>query len=106
MHAWIGAMMVGSICMTKQEGDDVKRGEETGEPSQSSSRRREYEAYTALDRTGYFKFGGSTIVCLFNDVQFDQDLVDNSRNSVRDGLGALGSCRPFADPVNRLSRAD
>lgn len=32
---------------------------------------------------GYFKFGGSTIVCLFNNVQFDPDLVENSKNSVR-----------------------
>jgi hypothetical protein len=31
MHVWIGAMMVGSICMTKFEGDDIKRGDETGE---------------------------------------------------------------------------
>lgn len=31
MHVWIGAMMVGSICMTKHEGAEVKRGEEVGE---------------------------------------------------------------------------
>jgi phosphatidylserine decarboxylase len=28
VHVWIGAMMVGSICMTIKEGDVVKRGDE------------------------------------------------------------------------------
>ncbi|GAA6054109.1 hypothetical protein NBRC10513_006125 [Rhodotorula toruloides] len=62
MNVWVGAMMVASIHMTKQEGEPVKRGEETG----------------------YFAFGGSTIVVLFkpNTVQFDADLLNNSKNSI------------------------
>ncbi|KAK4698198.1 phosphatidylserine decarboxylase, partial [Phenoliferia sp. Uapishka_3] len=62
MNIWVGAMMVGSICMTVNEGDPIKRGEECG----------------------YFAFGGSTIVVLFppKSVVFDPDLVLNSQNSV------------------------
>ncbi|GAA5995795.1 uncharacterized protein JCM10292_004753 [Rhodotorula paludigena] len=62
MSVWVGAMMVASIHMTKQEGEPVKRGEEVG----------------------YFAFGGSTIVVLFkpNTVQFDQDLLTNSKHSI------------------------
>ncbi|GAA6036505.1 hypothetical protein JCM8097_003538 [Rhodosporidiobolus ruineniae] len=62
MNVWVGAMMVASINMTKKEGDEVKRG----------------------DDVGYFAFGGSTIVVVFkpNTVQFDEDLLRNSRHSV------------------------
>ncbi|GAA6057046.1 hypothetical protein JCM3770_005225 [Rhodotorula araucariae] len=62
MNVWIGAMMVASIHMTKQEGEPVKRGEETG----------------------YFAFGGSTIVVVFkpNTVKFDSDLLNNSKHSI------------------------
>ncbi|KAG7087240.1 hypothetical protein E1B28_013220 [Marasmius oreades] len=67
----IGAMMVGSIKLTVEEGQDVKRGEEFG----------------------YFAFGGSTIVVLFEagTVEWDEDLLFNSRDSletlVRVGTG-------------------
>jgi hypothetical protein len=49
--------------------------------------------------TGYFKFGGSTIVCLFNNVEFDQDLVQNSMNSVGRHCSALprSSAFPLSD---------
>ncbi|GAA5860151.1 hypothetical protein JCM8547_009204 [Rhodosporidiobolus lusitaniae] len=62
MNVWVGAMMVASIEMTKKEGDEVKRG----------------------DEVGYFAFGGSTIVVVFkpNTVQFDQDLLTNSKHSI------------------------
>ena len=30
MNVCIGAMMVGTICFTKEEGDEVERGEEYG----------------------------------------------------------------------------
>lgn len=40
MNVWVGAMLVGSIAFTKQEGEAVARGEEIG----------------------YFAFGGSTII--------------------------------------------
>ncbi|KAJ8509290.1 hypothetical protein ONZ45_g8525 [Pleurotus djamor] len=51
----IGAMMVGSIQTTVNEGDDVKRGQEFG----------------------YFAFGGSTIVIIFEKgmVEWDKDLL-------------------------------
>lgn len=58
----VGAMMVGSTVITRQEGEEVKRGEELG----------------------YFKFGGSTIVLLFEEgkMLFDDDMVDNSNGAL------------------------
>ncbi|EYE91599.1 putative phosphatidylserine decarboxylase Psd2 [Aspergillus ruber CBS 135680] len=55
----VGAMMVGSTVITRQAGEKVARGEELG----------------------YFKFGGSTLLVLFEDdkINFDSDLVENSR---------------------------
>ncbi|KAJ9478971.1 Phosphatidylserine decarboxylase proenzyme 2 [Pseudozyma hubeiensis] len=67
----IGAMMVGSTVLTVEEGSEVKRG----------------------DEFGYFKFGGSTIVLVFEKgrVRWDQDLLDNGRAAietlVRVGMG-------------------
>lgn len=58
MVVCVGAMMVGSTVITRNEGEEVKRAEELG----------------------YFKFGGSTIVVLFEEgkMVFDEDMVDNS----------------------------
>ncbi|KAI1178084.1 phosphatidylserine decarboxylase-domain-containing protein [Nemania sp. FL0916] len=58
----VGAMMVGSTVITRQEGEQVKRAEELG----------------------YFKFGGSTIVVLFEPgkMVYDDDLVDNSNGAL------------------------
>ncbi|KAI0813429.1 phosphatidylserine decarboxylase-domain-containing protein [Xylaria sp. FL0064] len=58
----VGAMMVGSTVITRQEGEHVKRAEELG----------------------YFKFGGSTIVVLFEPgrMVWDDDLVDNSNGAL------------------------
>lgn len=55
----VGAMMVGSTVITVEEGATVARG----------------------DEVGYFKFGGSTILLLFEKkrVQFDSDIVENSK---------------------------
>ncbi|KAJ7157527.1 phosphatidylserine decarboxylase-domain-containing protein [Mycena crocata] len=67
----VGAMMVGSIETTVKEGEAVKRGQEFG----------------------YFAFGGSTIVLLFEKgaVEWDEDLLVNGRASletlVRVGMG-------------------
>lgn len=64
-------MMVGSIKTTVEEGQEVKRG----------------------DEFGYFAFGGSTIVVLFERdvVQWDEDLLINGKASletlVRVGMG-------------------
>lgn len=54
----IGATMVGSISFTKKEGDHVKKG----------------------DEFGYFSFGGSTVICVFEKgtIKIDDDLLDNS----------------------------
>ena len=58
----VGAMMVGSTVITRQAGENVHRAEELG----------------------YFKFGGSTILLLFEDgaMKFDDDLVDNSNGAL------------------------
>ncbi|KAH6649909.1 phosphatidylserine decarboxylase-domain-containing protein [Chaetomium tenue] len=58
----VGAMMVGSTVITRSEGEEVRRGEELG----------------------YFKFGGSTLVLLFESgkMVFDDDLVDNSNTAL------------------------
>lgn len=76
MVVCVGAMMVGSIKITIEEGQDVKRGQELG----------------------YFAFGGSTIVVLFErgTVEWDEDLVINGRacleTLVRVGMG-IGTCK-------------
>jgi phosphatidylserine decarboxylase len=71
MAVCIGAMMVGSIKTTVAEGEAVRRGQEFG----------------------YFAFGGSTIVLLFERgvVEWDEDLLVNGRATletlVRVGMG-------------------
>lgn len=62
MVVCVGAMMVGSTVITRQEGERVKRAEELG----------------------YFKFGGSTIVLLFEEgrMRFDDDLTENSNGAL------------------------
>lgn len=62
MFVCIGAMMVGSTVITRKAGEKVKRAEELG----------------------YFKFGGSTVLLLFEPgvLEFDSDLVDNSNGAV------------------------
>ena len=58
----VGAMMVGSTVITRQSGEKVSRAEELG----------------------YFKFGGSTLLLIFEpgSMKFDADLTDNSRDAV------------------------
>ncbi|KID85889.1 Phosphatidylserine decarboxylase [Metarhizium guizhouense ARSEF 977] len=58
----VGAMMVGSTVITRNAGDEVKRAEELG----------------------YFKFGGSTVLLLFEPgrMVFDDDLADNSSTAL------------------------
>lgn len=62
MFVCIGAMMVGSTVITRKAGEKVKRAEELG----------------------YFKFGGSTILLLFEpgSMKFDDDLVENSKGAL------------------------
>lgn len=58
----VGAMMVGSTVLTVQDGQTVTKG----------------------DEIGYFKFGGSTIILLFENerFRFDSDLIANSKTKV------------------------
>ncbi|SLM36695.1 phosphatidylserine decarboxylase [Lasallia pustulata] len=58
----VGAMMVGSTVITRKPGDRVARAEELG----------------------YFKFGGSTLLVLFEPgkMKFDEDIVDNASQAV------------------------
>lgn len=58
----IGAMMVGSTIITAEEGQNVKR----------------------TDELGYFQFGGSTLVVLFEPgkMRWDSDLVNNSKQAL------------------------
>ncbi|XP_072953356.1 phosphatidylserine decarboxylase proenzyme 2-like [Typha angustifolia] len=58
----IGATMVGSITFLKKEGDYVHKG----------------------DEFGYFSFGGSTVICVFEKgaIQIDDDLLVNSERAL------------------------
>ncbi|CAM8899159.1 unnamed protein product [Rhodiola kirilowii] len=73
----IGATMVGSITFVKEKGDYVNKG----------------------DEFGYFSFGGSTVVCVFEKdaIDIDRDLLTNSAKSletlVRVGM-TLGVMKP------------
>lgn len=62
MVVCVGAMMVGSTVITRAAGEKVSRAEELG----------------------YFKFGGSTLLVLFEPgtMNFDSDLVDNSNGAL------------------------
>jgi phosphatidylserine decarboxylase len=62
MVVCVGAMMVGSTVITRKAGEKVSRAEELG----------------------YFKFGGSTIVLLFEPgmINFDSDLIKNSKSAL------------------------
>ena len=61
-YAAIGAMMVGSIVLTTKAGQAVER----------------------MDEHGYFAFGGSTIVVLFEPgaIVFDEDLIRSSKEQI------------------------
>ncbi|KMZ70046.1 Phosphatidylserine decarboxylase [Zostera marina] len=58
----IGATMVGSITFTRKKGDHVTKG----------------------DEFGYFSFGGSTVICVFekDSIKIDEDLLGNSERSL------------------------
>jgi phosphatidylserine decarboxylase len=69
--------VVGSIATTVEEGQDIDRA----------------------DELGYFAFGGSTIVCLFEKgvLEWDEDLINNGQAAietlVRMGMGLGRSTR-------------
>lgn len=62
MFVAVGAMMVGSTVMTVKDGEHVERGQELG----------------------YFQFGGSTCLVLFQKdcMVFDDDLLSNSEQAI------------------------
>lgn len=63
-------IVVGSIATTVEEGQQVQRA----------------------DELGYFAFGGSTIVCLFEKgmVEWDEDLLSNGKAAI-ETLVRMGS---------------
>lgn len=69
----VGAMMVGSTVITRKTGERVGRAEELG----------------------YFKFGGSTLLLLFEPgaMRFDDDLVDNSHGALETLVSTLSNLR-------------
>lgn len=66
----VGAMMVGSTVITAKAGDHVSRA----------------------DELGYFKFGGSTILLLFEPgvMEWDDDLVENSNQALETLVSGVG----------------
>lgn len=58
----VGAMLVGSVVQLRKEGDVVKRG----------------------DELGYFQYGGSTVINVFQKgtVEWDDDLLANSKTPI------------------------
>lgn len=77
----IGAMMVGSTVITRKKGEQVKRAEELG----------------------YFKFGGSTLLLLFEpgQMRYDEDLVDNSNSALETLVSVDQYHLAFSHPTNR-----
>ena len=83
MIVCVGAMMVGSTVITAKAGDQLKR----------------------TDELGYFKFGGSTILLIFEQGKFtfDEDLTANSKLSIETLLrvgSSIGHPPGIADAVN------
>ncbi|KAK1430248.1 hypothetical protein QVD17_12856 [Tagetes erecta] len=78
----IGATMVGSITFTKKKGDYVRKG----------------------DEFGYFSFGGSTVICVFekDSIALDEDLLAYSARSIETlvsvGMQLGVSVRKRAEP--------
>ena len=83
MYICIGAMMVGSTVITRRAGENIKRAEELG----------------------YFRFGGSTILLLFEPgtMVFDDDIVENS-NGALETLVSVGSLRVEAVCADHLGQ--
>ena len=81
----VGAMMVGSTIITRKTGEHVARAEELG----------------------YFKFGGSTILLLFEPgaMVFDADLVDNSNGALETLVSLLVSLHQHPADEDRFVSA-
>lgn len=85
MMVCVGAMMVGSTVITAKEGDHLQRA----------------------DELGYFQFGGSTVVVLFEPgrIKFDEDLVSNS-NEALETLVSVGMSIGHAPEIPQFERND
>jgi len=72
----VGAMMVGSTVITRKRGERVGRAEELG----------------------YFKFGGSTLLVLFElgTMKFDDDLIENSKGALETLVTMSGNLKIFS----------
>lgn len=83
MFVAAGAMMVGSTVLTVNSGDAVKRG----------------------DELGYFKFGRSTCLVLFqkSSMAFDSDLVLNSSECI-ETLVRVGMSIGHTPEIDELKR--
>src|SRR2546421_924101 len=75
MYICIGAMMVGSTVITRRAGDKLKRAEELG----------------------YFQFGGSTILLLFEPgiMVFDDDIVENANMALETLVSGVCKTRAY-----------
>lgn len=80
MVVCVGAMMVGSTVITAKGGSNVARG----------------------DELGYFKFGGSTLVVLFepNTMRWDDDLIANSKEAIETLVGKTSLILNFLFQAN------
>lgn len=85
MVVCVGAMMVGSTVITAKAGSRVSR----------------------TDELGYFQFGGSTLVVLFQKgkVKFDEDLLENSKGAV-ETLVRVGMSIGHSPDVPEWDRGD
>ncbi|GME70556.1 unnamed protein product [Ambrosiozyma monospora] len=85
MMVCVGAMMVGSTVLTVKEGDHIKKG----------------------DEVGYFKFGGSTVLLLFESgkIVFDNDVLENSTQKGVETLVRVGMSIGHAPDRAQFKRA-
>lgn len=77
----VGAMMVGSIILTAKMGDRLAR----------------------TDELGYFAFGGSTLVVLWekDTMTFDDDLLENSKKALETLVSNLSNAYMHSNLIRR-----
>ena len=83
MMICVGAMMVGSTVITRKTGEHVKRAEELG----------------------YFQFGGSTVLLLFEpgSMKFDEDMAGNSAGALETLVRPPRELRSAMLTINQIS---
>ena len=65
---------------TKNVGDIVEI--EVGSLMVGKIINHDIKKFARGNEKGYFKFGGSTIVLLVNDIEIDEDILENSKNDL------------------------